>query len=97
MRAILVPFDLANPVSAWDTFFGSEPDLIEEVLVSQILRGIDARNMFDPAHYFVGKEGSQISLEDVFTVRRNVAQFKQEKSPKFSLSMDVKQPKFLAS
>lgn len=96
MRAIFIPFNLADSVSAWDTYFGSEPELVEEVFVSQIQRGIDARKMFEPAHYFVGENGAQISLDDVFTIRQNVAPFKHDKSPVHSLMLDVKEPSLMA-
>ena len=96
MRAIFAPFNLVNPITAWDIFFGTSPELVEEVLVSQIQKGIDARSMYDPAHYFVGKSGDQIDLNEVFTVRRNVAHFEQEKSPHYSLMNEVQVPSFLA-
>ncbi|KPN62939.1 hypothetical protein SAMN04488527_13029 [Aliiroseovarius crassostreae] len=96
MRAVLIPFDLARKATSWAVTSPTEQDICATVFCAQIIRGFDGRKDMDPEHYFVGKDVTQISLDEVFTVRSEDAVPEQRKGAHLSLFNEIRSAEFSA-
>lgn len=96
MRAVLIPFDLANKATSWAVTSPIDMDICATAFCAQIIRGFDGRKDMEPEHYFIGKDADQVSLDEVFTVRSENMSPEQSKGARLSLFNEIRSLEFSA-